>query len=135
MARARRFSPLLGLLVFAVFGLASVETKALAQQGAARPESRALPGAAVSGRRRRQRAFRRRPWHRSSSRRPVHSGSIQRDVNDKADIPIVLDDSDKPGSTIVSCHALTRSPAMPRSRFNQAESKLVGVPVGGPYTI
>ncbi len=57
----------------------------------------------------------------------------QRDVNDKADIPIVLDDFDK-NSTIVSA-VVTQIPGNARITFKQAESKLVGVPVGGPYTI
>ena len=58
---------------------------------------------------------------------------FQRDVNDKADIPIVLDESVKDGKLVGA--TLNRIQGNSRITFNESESKLVGVPVGGPYTI
>jgi type 1 glutamine amidotransferase len=133
MARARRFSPLLALLALAAVGLASSEKTALAQQGAGAAQK---PGSPHAG------AQRARPGAPGFSPAPatvnLNAPSqfrvYQRDVNDKADIPVVLDDFDKEGSTLLSA-TVTPNPGNAKITFNKAESKLVGVPVGGPYTI
>jgi sialate O-acetylesterase len=64
---------------------------------------------------------------------PVPSQVFQRDASDHAVIPLVLDESQK-GATVIEATvggALT----MGRERPKLEEGKLVGVPVGGPYTI
>src|SRR5579864_5692141 len=135
MVRARRFSPLTGLLALAVFGLALDETRAVAQQRAGAAQKPGSPGAAI------QRTTPATtgvippgPQATVNLKDPAQFRVYQRDINDKADIPIVLDDFDKEGSTLVSA-TLTPNPGNIKTTFNKAESKLVGVPVGGPYTI
>ncbi len=64
---------------------------------------------------------------------PVEFRVYQRDANGKADIPIVLDESVKDGKVLTATIAPNTAGA--RIAFNEAESKLVGVPVGGPYRI
>ena len=60
------------------------------------PKSRASPGAAVQRARPATAGISRpRLRPRSSSRSPLQFRVYQRDVNDKADIPIVLDDFDE----------------------------------------
>ena len=132
MARARRFSPFTRFLVFAVLGLTCLEMPALAQQNSGVPPkptttapglqgARPLTGRAPTA------AF------TVKLKEPAPFQVYQRDVNGKADIPIVLDDFDK-GGTLVSA-VLSPNQGNSNITFNQAESKLVGVPAGGPYTI
>ena len=65
---------------------------------------------------------------------PASFQVYQRDLNNKADIPIILDEPARMGYRLTSA-SLMPSPPNARITFNAAESKLVGVPVGGPYTI
>ncbi len=63
---------------------------------------------------------------------PVAGRVYQRDANGKADIPIVLDETEgvkdtRIGATFASAHV------SPQPRFE--DGKLVGVPTGGPYSI
>jgi sialate O-acetylesterase len=134
MARARRFSPLLALLAPASVGLALGQKTAMAQQGAGVAQKPGSPAASAA------QATPGRPYSAQVApqtfklKSPVPFRVYQRDVNDKADIPIVMDDFDKEGSTFVSA-AVTPNPGNAKITFDQAESKLVGVPLGGPYTI
>ena len=133
MARARRISPFLPLFVVSVFGLASSERLALAQQGKGATAKPGSPGASVQ-------TQGTKPFPGGGApatiqlRAPSAFRVYQRDLNDKADIPIVLEDFDKEGSTLTSA-VVAPSPGNARITFNQAESKLSGVPVGGPYRI
>ena len=63
---------------------------------------------------------------------PVAGRVYQRDANGKADIPIVLDETEgvkdtRIGATFASAHV------SPQPRFE--DGKLIGVPTGGPYSI
>jgi type 1 glutamine amidotransferase len=126
MVRVRRFSPSARLLVFAVLGLASLETPAPAQQSpaAARKgvDSRQRAGALASA-----------PAATVKLNEPSEFRVYQRDINGKADIAIVLDPSLKDGK--VSSASIAPSAGNTRIAFNETESKLIGVPVGGPYRI
>jgi type 1 glutamine amidotransferase len=126
MARVRRFSPSTRLLVFAVLGLTSLEAPALAQQ---------VPAAARTGSVERQRAgaFASTPATTVKLKEPSEFRVYQRDVNGKSDIAIVLDDSVKDAKVLSA--SLSPGGGNTRIAFNQAESKLVAVPVGGPYRI
>jgi len=64
---------------------------------------------------------------------PVASRVYQRDLNGKAEIPIALDDSVKDAKLIDAHVAGTNAPGAQAIKF--VDGKLVGVPVGGPYTI
>ena len=127
MSQPRRFSPRIGWVFFAAFTLAASHSPALAQFTGGGSPNQALPGGQA-------------PVAKSALgvasatvklKAPSEFQVYQRDVNGKADIPIVLDDFDK-NSTIVSA-VVTQIPGNARITFKQAESKLVGVPVGGPY--
>ena len=116
------FALLSGLLVFAVFGLASVVTIACAQ-GAAQSREPGGQAPRYSARRR---------WHRYTPavapasvklKAPSAFRVYQRDVNGKADIPIVLDDSIE-GRQVGRRATLNRIPGNARITFNQSESKL-----------
>jgi len=63
---------------------------------------------------------------------PVASRVYQRDINGKAEIPVVLDDSLN-DAVLVDAHASVANMATQAIKF--VDGKLVGVPVGGPYTI
>jgi sialate O-acetylesterase len=134
MARARRISPLLALLASAALGLASIEKTAKAQQGAGAAQKPGSPGAGAQGARPAAPGFSAEIPLLVKLKAPTQFRVYQRDVNDKADIPIVLGDAEKQGITVSSA-TLNPSPGNTQITFNQAESKLVGVPVGGPYTI
>ena len=57
----------------------------------------------------------------------------QRDLNGKAEIPIALDDSVKDAKLIDAQSHWSELRPGPGNKF--VDGKLVGVPVGGPYTI
>ena len=62
---------------------------------------------------------------------PVASRVYQRDANGKADIPVVLDENLKPESFDVRISGVN----MAGQGIKLVDGKLVGVPVGGPYTV
>ncbi len=64
---------------------------------------------------------------------PTEFRVYQRDQNGKADIPIALDGSVKDGKVLSA--TLMAGTGNARTTFNQAESRLTGVPVGGPHRI
>ena len=130
-----RFFSSARMLVFAVLGLTSLATPALAQQRAGLPQKPGSAGALrCKGRGWKPGGFAPTATAMVQLKAPSAFRVYQRDANDKADIPIALDDFDEPGSTIESA-TITPAAGNARIAFNQAESKLVGVPVGGPYTI
>ena len=133
MARVRRFWPSAHVLVFAAFALASVETPALAQQNAAKVEKTGGKGAGGQPQGQRLGAFTPSAASAIKLKEPVEFRVYQRDANGKADIPIVLDESVKDGKVLSA--SIWREAGATRIAFNQAESKLVGVPTGGPYQI
>ncbi len=133
MARVRRFWPSAQLLVFAVLGLASVETPALAQQGAAKVEKTATKGVGGQPQGQRLGAFTPAAAPAIKLKEPVEFRVYQRNANGKADIPFVLDDSVKDGKVLSA--SIMAGSGSNRSAFNRAESKLAGVPTGGPYQI
>ena len=106
MTRSRCFVPRLVLVVFAVFGIASIDAPLKAQLG----------GQA----------------HAVKLKEPVASRVYQRDINGKAEIPVVLDDSIK-GGELIDAHVNAGN--MATQAIKLVDGKLVGVPVGGPYTI
>jgi type 1 glutamine amidotransferase len=63
---------------------------------------------------------------------PVAARVYQRDLNGKAEIPIVLDESVKDGAVI---DASVSGANMATHAIKLVDGKLVGVPVGGPYTV
>ena len=63
---------------------------------------------------------------------PVASRVYQRDANGKAEIPIVLDDKLQDAELI---DARISGVNMATQGIKLVDGKLVGVPVGGPYTI
>jgi sialate O-acetylesterase len=63
---------------------------------------------------------------------PVESRVYQRDVNGRAEIPIVLDESQQDAKVI---DATVNGPIVGPGPIKFADGKLTGVPVGGPYTI
>src|SRR5262249_47763286 len=129
MARAQRILSPARLLALAAFGLLSFESVALAQQGGKAPQASGAQGAKPGA----QNVSRGVPA-KIELKAPSPFRVYQRDENDKADIPIVLADFDKQGSPLQFA-TLAPIDANAKITFNQAESKLVGVPVGGPYTI
>ena len=106
MTRSRCFVPRLVLVVFAVFGIASIDAPLRAELG----------GQA----------------HAVKLKEPVASRVYQRDINGKAEIPVVLDDSIK-GGELIDAHVNAGN--MATQAIKLVDGKLVGVPVGGPYTI
>ena len=62
---------------------------------------------------------------------PVASRVYQRDANGKAEIPIVLDDNPKPEFFDARINGVN----MGVQGIKLVDGKLIGVPVGGPYTI
>jgi sialate O-acetylesterase len=121
------------VLVFAVLTLASVETPALAQQGTAGVRKAAAPGVSNQPQGQRLGAITAAPAATIKLKAPVEFRVYQRDANGKAGIPIVLDESVKDGKVLSA--TITPNTAGTRIAFNEAECKLVGVPVGGPYRI
>jgi sialate O-acetylesterase len=108
MSRTRRFVFRIGLLAFAAARLALGESPLLAQ---------ATPGIAGSA---------------IKLKEPSAWRVYQRDANGRAEIPIVLD-SARADSELVD--ARVRLPNLAGQAIKLVDGKLVGVPVGGPYTI
>ena len=67
------------------------------------------------------------PAQKIKIKSPVPFQVFQRDANNRAEIPIILDDSDK-DAKVVNVTGLSG----PDLKFK--DGKLTGVPVGGPYT-
>ncbi len=105
MTRSRFLPTRLALVVVAAFGMASIGSPVSAQVGA--------PGRGVK------------------LKEPIASRVYQRDVNGLAEIPIVLED---PEAKLIDVTITARNAGM-QPMFKVADGKLVGVPVGGPYTI
>ena len=133
MSRSRRFWPSAQVFVFAAFALASGETPALAQQGAAKVEKTGTKGVGGQPQGQRLGAFTPAAASAIKLKEPVEFRVYQRDGNGKADIPIVLDESVKDGKVLSA--SIMSGGGSNRSAFNRAESKLAGVPTGGPYQI
>ena len=135
MEPRRRFSPSLGLLLIAAFGLATLETPALAQQRPPGVQLPGAPGAVSQGIRPGQPGFATRPAAAAPAKleEPSEFRVYQRDSNGKAEIPIALAESVKDGKLISAM--VSPTPGNARITFSQADSKLLGVPTGGPYTI
>ena len=106
MTRSSYFVPRMILVMFAAFGLASIDAPLKAQFGG--------------------------QGHAVKLKEPVASRVYQRDINGKAEIPVVLDDSIKDGELI---EAHVNAGNMATQAIKLVDGKLVGVPVGGPYTI
>jgi type 1 glutamine amidotransferase len=106
MTRSSYFVPRMLLVMLAAFGLASTDAPLKAQFGS--------PASAVK------------------LKEPVASRVYQRDINGKAEIPVILDDSIKDGELI---EAHVNAGNMATQAIKLVDGKLVGVPVGGPYTI
>jgi type 1 glutamine amidotransferase len=114
MSRSSCSSPRPGLLVFAAFVLVSAGPPVMAQFGG-------MGGRGPS------------PQPTFKLEQPVASRVYQRDVNGKAEIPIALPDSVKDAELIDA--RLTGPNASIAQTTKFIDGKLVGVPVGGPYTI
>jgi hypothetical protein len=135
MSRLRRFAACQGLVAIAAFALASIDFPLTAQIGGSGagqlPRGSQPPGTGSS----------------VKLKEPTSLRVYQRDANGKADIPIVLDESQQ-DAELVSAHITdsrlagfqiqqddgTRVGAN-RVDGNLVDGKLAGIPVGGPYTI
>ena len=115
MSRSRCLSPAIGLLVFAALGQASSDSTVWAQiePGALRRDQ---PVAAIA----------------VNLKEPTASRVYQRDANGTAEIPVVLDDSVKDAELVDARISATNIGAQ---GIKLVDGKLVGVPVGGPYTV
>ena len=107
MSRSRYFSPRLGLVMFAAFGLASIGSPLRAQSR----DGRRMP---------------------SSSRSRWPRASISATSTGRPRSPFVLDESSK-DAELVDAHVIGGN--MAAQGIKLVDGKLVGVPVGGPYTI
>ena len=115
MPGSRYFSPRLAFATVAFIGMTANHSPLLAQLGGFQPSSGALmPSTSVK------------------LKEPVASRVYQRDANGRADIAIALDDSYK-DAKLVDLSINSPNMAMMGTKF--VDGKLVGVPVGGPYTI
>jgi type 1 glutamine amidotransferase len=94
------------LMTFAAFGSAAIHAPANAQFGG--------------------------QGHAVKLKEPVASRVYQRDINGKAEIPVVLDDSMK-DAELIDAHVNAGN--MATQAIKLVDGKLLGVPVGGPYTI
>ena len=115
MARSRRLSSSIGLLLTAAFALASFETPTLAQQAPPGGKSRGTARHSHPGGQAGCQLSRRAAATFAKLGCTTAFRVYQRDVNGKADIPIVLDDSDQ-GWQVVERGRLRQPPATPRSR-------------------
>ena len=106
MTRSNCFVPRMVLMMFAAFGFASIDAPLKAQFGG--------------------------QGHAVKLKEPVASRVYQRDINGKAEIPVVLDDSMK-DAELIDAHVNAGN--MATQAIKLVDGKLVGVPVGGPYTI
>ena len=115
MSRSRCLSPAIGLLVFAVLGQASSDSTVWAQiePGGLKRDQ---PVAAIV----------------VNLKEPTASRVYQRDANGTAEIPVVLDDSLKDAELVDVRISATNIGAQ---GIKLVDGKLVGVPVGGPYTV
>ncbi len=116
MSRSRCFPSRLAFVMVAAFGMASINSPLFAQLGG-------------SG------GFRtgiQRPPSAVKLKEPLASRVYQRDVNGRAEIPIVLDESQKDAKLL---DASLTGPNMGMMGIKFVDGKLVGVPTGGPYTI
>ena len=95
----------------AAFGIASVDSPATAQPPSVGPGGR-LPAVKL--------------------KEPIASRVYQRDANGRAEIPIVLDD---PPANAKLVDAAVNGPNTAQKGIRFVDGRLVGVPVGGPYTI
>ena len=111
MSRSRCFPFRLAFVMVASFGITPVDSPASAQPVANRPTG----GLAAI-----------------KLKEPVASRVYQRDANGLAEIPIVLDDPPK-NAKLVDARVNGPNTAMTAIKF--VEGKLIGVPVGGPYSI
>jgi sialate O-acetylesterase len=107
MSRSRRFSLRIGLLAFAATRLALGDSSLLAQIG------RGVAAPAVK------------------LKEPSASRVYQRDASGKAEIPVVLDGSQQ-DAELIDARVISNIAAL---GIKLVDGKLVGVPVGGPYTI
>ena len=111
MSRSRCLPFGFAFVILAAFGLASVDSPSSAQTEV------------VQGKNGARRSFK--------LKEPVASQVYQRDANGRAEIPCVLDEpqkDDKIVNTFLTGAGLTQA-------VKSVDDKLVGVPVGGPYTI
>ena len=106
MTRSNCFGPRTVLMIFAAFGFASFDAPVKAQFGG--------------------------QGHAVKLKEPVASRVYQRDINGKAEIPVVVDDSMK-DAELIDAHVNAGNMATQATKL--VNGKLVGVPVGGPYTI
>ena len=111
MSRSRWFSPRIGLVMVAAFGMAAIDSPVLAQFGGQSSASELV-----------------------KFTEPVASRVYQRDVNGRADIPIVLQETRK-GANAKLIGAFLNAPNQANVGVKLVDGKLIGVPVGGPYTI
>src|ERR1700719_280587 len=102
MSRSRRFSAHIALVAFAAFGLASIDAPLLAQFGGG--------GGGTSP--------------SVKLKEPSSSRVYQRDVNGKAEIPIVLDESEKDAKVVDARISGSRAA---NSGIKLVDGKLVGV--------
>ncbi|HZW34601.1 MAG TPA: sialate O-acetylesterase [Isosphaeraceae bacterium] len=109
MSRSRWFSPRIGFVMVAALGMTAIDRPVLAQ-----PE----PG----------RVF-------VKLKEPVASRVYQRDVNGRADIPIVVEEPRQKGDEAKLINASLNAQNQATTGVKLVDGKLVGVPVGGPYTI
>ncbi len=115
MLGSRYFSSRLAFATVAFIGMTANDSPLLAQLGGFQPGSGApMPSTSVK------------------LKEPVASRVYQRDANGRADIPIALDDSYKDAKLL---DASINSPNMALMGTKFVDGKIVGVPVGGPYTI
>ncbi len=121
-------------LLFAAFGLATIGAPAPGQQQPTPGVRNPAPSGVINpGARPGFAGFTATPTGTAKLSEPSEFRVYQRDANGKTDIAIVLDSSLKDAKLLNA----TLAPNMGNARiaFNQAESKLMGVPMGGPYSI
>jgi hypothetical protein len=106
MSLLRSFAPRMALVVMAAIGLVLIGASPLWAQS-------------------------RDPVRAIKIKEPVASRVYQRDANGKAEIPIVFDDNLKPEFFDARVNGVN----MGVQGIKLVDGKLVGVPVGGPYTI
>jgi sialate O-acetylesterase len=109
MSRSRWFSPRIGFVMVAALGMTAIDRPVLAQPA---------PG----------RVF-------VKLKEPVASRVYQRDVNGRADIPIVVEEPRQKGDEVKLINASLNAQNQATTGVKLVDAKLVGVPVGGPYTI
>jgi sialate O-acetylesterase len=106
MSRSQYCSHRIGLTIVAAIGMSSIGSPVRAQLGGM------TPGANL--------------------KQTVIAPVYQRDVNGKGEVPVGLDETFKNGQLI---EASVNGASMVSQGVKLVDGKLVGVPVGGPYTI